>query len=360
MKLIPIIIKISKLFMIILLFTLSYAGSANMIEKKDQFVNSCHLDGTIFIRQIKLTVNNQHTKQEPLLLIHGARVAGLGSFDLPVKGGSLAEDLAETGFDVYIIDLQGYGKSTRPKEMFNAPNDSKPLVRTSMAIDDISCAVNQILKWTKSQKVNLLGWATGGHWSAAYAEQHHDTVKKLIIYNSLYGAITEHKLLGRGSVFEDKQHPAEFNHAIGGYQFNTKESLFAAWDSSIPLDEKDLWRDPLVAKAYAEEAINSDPESFSHFPPQFRSPTGAMADSFELAIGKKQWQAKHLKMPILVIFSQNDFWSRKEDALAMVKEAKQARLVEIPNGTHFVHLDRDKYGRSLFISSVVDFLNSDK
>lgn len=65
-------------------------------------------------------------------------------------------------------------------------------------------------------------------------------------------------------------------------------------------------------------------------------------------------------MPILVIFSQNDFWSRKADAVAIVNEAQQAQLVEIPNGTHFVHLDRDKYGRSLFISSVIDFLKSDR
>ena len=39
MKLIPNVIKISKLFMIILLFTLSYAGSANMIEKKTTLLN---------------------------------------------------------------------------------------------------------------------------------------------------------------------------------------------------------------------------------------------------------------------------------------------------------------------------------
>src|SRR5262249_34909852 len=31
----------------------------------------------------------------PLLLVHGARVPGLGSFDLPVAGGSLAADLAQ-------------------------------------------------------------------------------------------------------------------------------------------------------------------------------------------------------------------------------------------------------------------------
>ena len=352
--------RLTKIVVISLLLTLSNIGNANMIEKKDHFINSSHLNENIFIRQIKLKDNSQQIIPEPLLLIHGARVAGIGSFDLPVKGGSLAEDLAEAGFDVYIIDLRGYGKSSRPKEMFKAPNESKPLVRTPAAIDDITCAVNQILKWTNSKKVNILGWATGGHWAAAYTEQHNDNVKKLIIYNSLYGAIDNHKLLGKGSIFEDKHHPEEFSHDIGGYQLNTKESLVTAWDASISMDNKELWRDPLVVNAYAQEAINSDPESFSHLPPQFRSPTGAMADSFELAIGKKQWQAKHLMMPTLVIFSQNDFWSRKEDALAIVNEAKQAQLVEIPNGTHFVHLDRDEYGRSLFLSSVIDFLNSDK
>lgn len=340
--------------------TLANAGNVNMIEKSDHFIKSCYSDENIFIRQVKLKDNHQLANHEPLLLIHGARVAGIGSFDLPVKGGSLAEDLALAGFEIYIIDLRGYGKSSRPKEMLNAPNESKPLVRTPAAIADINSAVKQILKWTHAQKVNMLGGATGGHWAAAYAEQHNDNVKKLIIYNSLYGAIDNHQLLGKGSVFEDKQHLEEFNHDIGGYQLNTLESLFTAWDSSIPLDNKELWRDPLVANAYAEEAINSDPQSFSHLPPQFRSPMGAMADSFELAIGKKQWQAKHLTMPILVIFSQNDFWSRKADAVAIVNEAQQAQLVEIPNGTHFAHLDRNKYGRSLFTSSVIDFLKSDR
>lgn len=352
------VIGLIKRGMIILLLILPYTGNADMIEKRDHLIGSCYLDENIFIREVKVK-DNKH-KQEPLLLVHGARVAGIGSFDLPVQGGSLAEDLAQARFDVYIIDLRGYGKSSRPKEMSRPASESKPLVRTPAAIDDLKCAVNQILKWTDSKKINILGWATGGHWAAAYAEQHSDSVNKLIIYNSLYGSVDDHKLLGKGSVFEDKLNPKQFNHSIGGYQLNTKESLFQAWDLSIPMVEKDLWRDPLVANAYAQEAMNSDPESFSHTPPQFRSPTGAMADSFELAIGQKQWQAKHLLMPILVIFSQNDFWSRKADALAIVNEAKQAHLVEIPDGTHFVHLDRAEKGRSLFVSSVVDFLNSDK
>ena len=52
---------------------------------------------------------------DPVILLHGARVPGVGSFDLPVPGGSLAEDLAvRTGARVYVPDARGYGRSERP------------------------------------------------------------------------------------------------------------------------------------------------------------------------------------------------------------------------------------------------------
>lgn len=73
--------------MISLFLTLANAGNANMIEKNDHFIKFCYSDENIFIRQVKLKDNYQQANQEPLLLIHGARVAGIVSFDLPVKGG---------------------------------------------------------------------------------------------------------------------------------------------------------------------------------------------------------------------------------------------------------------------------------
>jgi alpha-beta hydrolase superfamily lysophospholipase len=51
---------------------------------------------------------------DPILLVHGARAPGVASFDLPVPGGSLATDLADRGFFVYVMDVRGYGQSTRP------------------------------------------------------------------------------------------------------------------------------------------------------------------------------------------------------------------------------------------------------
>lgn len=348
------------LLLIITLLGFISMSNADRLQKEDNYIKTCFNSQQIFIREIKSPFNQIANKPAPILLVHGARVPGIGSFDLPVEGGSLAEELAKAGIDTFLLDLRGYGKSSRPPEMSLPEKQSSPLVRTSSAIEDIACAINYIKQRTTAKKVNLLGWATGGHWSAAYTTKYPDNVNKLIIYNSLYGVPQNHPMLGKGSFLDNPLHSGHLNPQIGGYQLNTQESLFPAWDKSIPVDDKSLWRDPLISQAYATEALKSDPDSYKHTPPQFRSPNGAMADSFELAIGKRQWQAKDLTMPTLVIFSQNDFWSRKEDAVAIIDEAPNAQLVEIPNGTHFAHLDRDHYGRGFFIDSVIRFILSDQ
>jgi pimeloyl-ACP methyl ester carboxylesterase len=83
-----------------------------------------------------------------------------------------------------------------------------------------------------------------------------------------------------------------------------------------------------------------------------------MADSFELALDQRQWQASDLTMPVLVIRSANDFWSRPEDARTLAREAPRSELVEIEDATHFVHLDRDSSGRAAFLSAVLRFLDA--
>lgn len=98
----------------------------------------------------------------PVVLLHGARVPGIASFDLSVEGGSLAEDLARNGLAVYIVDLRGYGASSRPAEMEEPPAVSAPLVRSGDAVRDLSAAVDAILERAGVAQVAILGWATGG------------------------------------------------------------------------------------------------------------------------------------------------------------------------------------------------------
>ncbi|MBX9385202.1 alpha/beta fold hydrolase, partial [Serratia marcescens] len=285
-------------------------------------------------------------------------VPGLASFDLPVKGGSLAAALALAGFRVYILDLRGYGLSSRPAAMDSPPDQSAPLIRTADAVTDIGHAVQAIQTWSGAPRVNLLGWATGGHWAGAYAAQYPQNVERLVLYNTLYGGSAHHPLLGRGSPLDDPQNSGHFNAAkFGGWSLNTRDSLFVAWDNSIPVADKTQWRDETVKRAYADAALASDSTSQRRTPPSFRAPTGAMADSFELAIGRKQWSATALTtVPVLVIHSGRDFWSRPEDVDAIMKDAPSAEKLVIPEATHFVHLDRDNAGRQRFLQGVVRFL----
>ena len=47
--------------------------------------------------------------------------------------------------DVYLLDIRGYGKSSRPKEMSDDPKANPPIVRGDTAIKDIGTVVDFIL-----------------------------------------------------------------------------------------------------------------------------------------------------------------------------------------------------------------------
>ena len=312
----------------------------------------------VFVREVRRGKANGGL---PILLIHGARVAGLASFDLPVEGGSLAGDLAERGFDVFVMDVRGYGASTRPKEMNEPPAGHPPLVRSNDAVHDIGAVVNWIWERTH-QRVALFGWATGGQWAGHYASLYSENLSALIVLNSLYSGNSPQPIVGHGSDLEDPNHPGMFNSdACGAYRLNDAKSLFGAWDRSIPDGDKDLWRDPVVAKAYAQAALASDPTSGTRNPPSFRSPCGAMEDGFYLAVGRQLWDASLITIPTLILASERDFWSRPADRELLVKHLVHSpgvKTVLLKDATHFVHLDRPQHGREQLLEEIAKFVRS--
>ena len=316
---------------------------------------------SVFVREVRSSA--APTKRVPVLLLHGARVPGVASFDLPVANGSLAADLAQAGHAVYIMDARGYGSSTRPLEMSRPPEGHAPLVRSPEVVRDVAAVVEWIRSRRGVDRVALLGWATGAHWLGYYATLHHERVSHLILYNVLYGSVSGHPTLGPGSDLEDPKAPGRFNAAaFGAYRLNTTASLFTAWDRSIPLGEKSEWRDPAIAEAYAEAALASDSTARSRTPPTFRSPSGALEDSYYLACGRRLWDASLVRSPTLIIASERDFWSRPEDRVALQAElvwAPSVRLVVLPQATHFAHLDRPERGRDRFLREVLAFLGEE-
>lgn len=300
--------------------------------------------------------------REPLILIHGARVPGLGSFDLPVPGGSLAADLAERARRiVYVMDARGYGGSQRPVALDGPADKAPPQARAFEVVRDIAAVASAAKAQAGQGTVTLLGWATGGMWAAFYASLHPEDVGHLVTLNALYGGAAQHPQLGPGSAVSDPQHPDRLNPAIGAYGLNDAASLLPGWDRSIPIADKSAWRDPIVLAAYQDAALASDPQSSSRTPAALRAPMGAIEDSFYQAGGRRLFDASSITAALLIIRSERDFWSRPEDASSLAHDAVHAasvRLITLANATHYVHLDRPEYGRSRLLDEIVAFLAS--
>ena len=127
---------------------------------------------------IQLYVRNKHpgnmnvfTPERTVLFVHGATYPSETSFDLPIGGASWMDQIASRGFDVYLVDLPGYGKSTRPKEMDQPADANGPIVDTEVAVAAVGNAVNFILQRRNIPRTNLIGWSWGTTIMAKYTTQ---------------------------------------------------------------------------------------------------------------------------------------------------------------------------------------------
>src|SRR5258708_23024179 len=117
-----------------------------------------------------------------LLYVHGATYPSETAFDLPIEGASMMDLIAACGYDVYLIDVRGYGRSTRPPEMSLPPAAHKPIVTTEIAVRDFGTAVDHVLKRSNVAKINLMGWSWGTAIAGEYTSENNDKVERLVLF----------------------------------------------------------------------------------------------------------------------------------------------------------------------------------
>lgn len=83
----------------------------------------------LFVRNKRPADAAQLAPEKILLYVHGTSQAAEATFDLALDGASWMDYLAERGWDVYLVDLRGYGRSTRPPEMRQPPSAIRPSSR---------------------------------------------------------------------------------------------------------------------------------------------------------------------------------------------------------------------------------------
>jgi pimeloyl-ACP methyl ester carboxylesterase len=148
-----------------------------------------------------------HGSSGVVLFVHGAGTPAEVAFDVPSSDYSWMGYLAHGGFDVFAMDMTGYGRSTRPTVM----NDPCNLARaqqpqfvpgviaapcapsfqgsaTTIASDwnDIGAVVDYLRTLRHVERVSLIGWSQGGPRAGGYAAQHPDRVQRLVLLAPAY------------------------------------------------------------------------------------------------------------------------------------------------------------------------------
>jgi len=298
---------------------------------------------------VELYVRNKHaedmtsfTPDRTLLFIHGATYPAETSFDLPIEGVSMMDLFARNGFDVYLVDVRSYGRSTRPPQMDEPPGANKPIAGSEEAGRDLGAAVDYILAQRGIPKLDLIGWSWGTSIAGNYTAGHNDKIDRLVLYAPAW-------------TFQPVEAPPA--GAMPAYRLVGKDGAEARWLRGVPEDKQATLIPPSVFERWWDETLATDPAGSKMNPPMLRAADGVMVEFANFwRAGKPYYDPGKIAVPTLVIHAEwdADLPSYMAEAyFARLTGAPYKRFVELGEGTHTVMLEKN---RMQFFHEILGFL----
>ncbi len=289
-----------------------------------------------------------------LLYVHGATYPSETAFDLPIQGASMMELIAARGYDVYLVDIRGYGRSTRPPEMSMPPEANGPIVSTEVAVRDFGTAVDHVLKRRGVASINLMGWSWGTAIAGKYTSEHNDKVNRLVLFAPLW-IFRKDAVIAPAPGATGKGAPP-----LGAYRLVSKEVAKARWLEGVPEHKKAGLIPPGVFEAWIEATWETDPEATKHDPPMLRAPNGVIADALAYwTVDRAHYDPGKIAVPTFLIHAEWDFdlpSYQAREFFAALTNVPYKRLVEIGEGTHTVMLEKN---RMQFFREIIGFLDEE-
>ena len=114
-------------------------------------------------------------KKGTLLFVHGSSMASQPTFDLQVDGrpfSSAMNYFAACGFDTWCVDMEGYGRSSKHRDI---------TCDIANGADDLTAATAYIQQLRDCGPIHLYGISSGALRAAAFAERHPERVGRLAL-----------------------------------------------------------------------------------------------------------------------------------------------------------------------------------
>jgi alpha-beta hydrolase superfamily lysophospholipase len=246
-----------------------------------------------------------------LFLAHGSSVSSRPAFDLSVPGHgefSFMDKFAEYGFDVWTMDFEGYGRSSR-----TAGNSD-----IASGVEDLKAASEVIIRETGQQRFHLYGESSGALRAGAFAMAQPNRVLRLVFLSFTW--------TGQGSPTLSKR--AE---SLEYYRTHNVRPRDRAMIRSIFTRDQPGTSDPAVAEAVADAEL------------QFGDsvPTGTYLD---MTVNLPIVDPLKLHCPVLIARGEYDGIATEEDLLNFFKKlpTPDREFALLPGASHAVALGTNR------------------
>jgi pimeloyl-ACP methyl ester carboxylesterase len=315
------------------LVTAAAAQTTKPLTTEEMMVPASDPGIDIFVRNKRPADMTTFSPERTLLFVHGATYPASASFDLPLGGMSWMDYIAGRGYDVYLLDLRGYGRSTRPKEMAEKANANPPIVRGDTAVKDIGAVVDFILRRRNIPRLNLMGWSWGTTLMATYTGTHNDKVERLVLYAPVWIRQTP-------SLVQPGPGP------LGAYRTVTRETAKERWLTGVPDDRRSTLIPTGWFDAWADATWATDPDGAKANPPVIRAPNGVVADGLDyFGAGRAYYDPTKITVPTLLVDAE---WDRDappymaQALFPLLINAPDKRYVELAEGTHTIMMEKNR------------------
>ncbi|KAF0223530.1 MAG: hydrolase or [Rhodospirillaceae bacterium] len=287
---------------------------------------------------LRLHLRNKHPDdyyspkpETTVLFLHGATFPGIATFDHAIDGQSWLDYLARRGYDVYALDIRGYGASTKPAEMSQPPEGKAPLVDSVAALRDVSKTVEYILSRRNLDKLTIVGWSWGATLAGSYAANASNKIHKLVLYSPPW--------------ISDEPAGADAVKELGAWRGVPLFLVSERWGHNLPDKErKELitpeakrgWMNALAETAGGEQLL--------------KVPNGAVADALKTwGANTPAWHPERISAPTMVVQGEWDADTPPAMGLSVFAHltgTSSRRYVLIGEGTHLLLLEKNR--RQLF------------
>lgn len=265
-------------------------------------------DISLYLYRKRLGSDQSHKSALPVLLLaHGSSVSSRPTFDLEVPGHedySMMDKFAGYGFDVWTMDFEGYGRSSKSAGNSNVAD----------GVEDLKAASAVISKETGQEAFHLYGESGGALRAGAFAMAEPQRIRRLVLSAFTWS--------GKGSETLTKR--AEDG---GYYRTHDTRPRDRNMIRSIFTRDKPGTSDPAVAEAMADAEL----------PLGSTVPTGTYVD---MTTKLPLVDPTKLTMPVQIIRGEFDGIATEEDLLAFFRKlaTSDREFVVLPGAAHSVAL----------------------